>query len=378
MEYTFDANGKILDTDKLYTTLDEWHDGDKFEEIVNKVTSIPREQWSVKLQFRLISAYNNLKRFDEARQELRDIQPSCHTPAQKARFFYMNGYICYMEDKEMVALSFYKQGLAVDPENTSKLDLDTEVRECEEYIEKELNKLSELSEKMYNDIKKACSEKPESEKADISEEEFTMYLGYLSAIRKLPGMERGMGFKNYFTKYEGEQKESAHKVLSMFGITDRESMLKFYQNDRGCNLFGMYGDIPPFIAGKPRFDISQLNESGKEAFLNSVEFFKPFNKYLPSAGILAWDLCEKVGFLRLAYSCDIITNSDYCSAMLYISDGARKFFSSFEEYMISLAFGCGVWEFHFSNWNISSAMKYMRNMMPLLLGGDLPYIKWLK
>ncbi len=378
MEFNLDKDGKLLDTDKLYTKLDEWHDKRSYEDIINAITDIPRERWSVKLQFRLISAYNNLKRFDEARRELDNIAPDCHTPAQKARYFYMNGYICYIEDKEMMALSFYKKGLSVDPENTSGLDLDEEVRKCEEYIRKELNKLAELSEKMYNDIKKACSEKDESEKADITEEEFTMYLGYLSAIRKLPGTEHGMGFKNYFTKYDGEQKEGALKALSLFGITDRESMLNFYQKDRSCNLFGMYCDIPPYLEGKPRFDISELNEAGKEAFLNSAEFFKPFNRYLPSAGILAWDLCEKVGFLRLAYSCDIITNSDYCSGMLYISDGARKFFSSFEEYMLSLAFGCGVWEFHFGDWNISGAMRYMKNMMPFLLNGDLPNIKWFK
>lgn len=377
MEYTFDENGKILDTDKLYKKLDKWHDDDKYEEIINTVTAIPREQWSVKLHFRLISALNNLKRFDEAVQELVNIEPGCKTPAEKAKFFYMNGYISYMEDREMMALSYYKKGLAVDPENTSGLDLDEEVRECEESISKDLNKLAGLSEKIYNDIKKTCSENPENKKADISEEEFTMYLGYLSAIRKLQGMERGMGFKNYFTKYEGEQKEAAIKTLSMFGITDRASMINFYQKELGCNLNGMYCEIPQFLEGKTEtFD--QLNEKGKEAFLNAAEFFKSFIKYLPKAGILAWDLNEKVGILRLAYSCDILSNSDYCAAMLYISDEARKNFSSFEEYMLSLAFGSGVWEFHFSNWNISSAIKLMVRFMPLLLGGDLPYIKWLK
>lgn len=377
MEYAFDANGKILDTNKLYDKLDKWHDDDKYEDIINTITSIPREQWSVKLHFRLIGAYNNLKRFNEASQELKNIEPSCKTPAEKAKFFYMHGYICYMEDREMMALSYYKKGLAADPENTSKLDLDEEVRECEECVNKELDRLARLSEKMYNDIKKVCSEKPESEKANISEEEFTMYLGYLSGIRKLPGTEHGMGFKNYFTKYEGEQKEGALKMLSLFGITDRAGTINFYQNDLGCNLNGMYREIPPFLEGNSEtFD--QLNEKGKDAFLNAAKFFKPFNKYLPDAVILAWDLSEKVGILRLAYSCDIITNSDYCAAMLYISDEARKNFSSFEEYMLSLAFGCGVWEFHFSNWNISSAIKLMSNFMPLLLSGDLPCIKWLK
>lgn len=378
MEYTLDENGKIIDTDKLYAELSGWHNEDKYENIINKIISIPREKWSVKLQFRLIGAYNNLKRFDEARRELEDIAPRCQTPAHKARFFYMNGYICYTEDMDMAALSFYKKGLSADPENTSKLNLDNEVKECGEYIQTKLSELGELSEEIYNALKAACMTKPESEKADVGKEVFTMYLGYLPAMRRFSSDDKGMGTGDYLTKYEGKRKSEVLKVLSVLGITDRDSMIKFYQNNLSCNMSRLYNAIPLYLAGKPAVDVSKLNEESRELYFDSVEFFKPFNKYLPRGGISAWDLSEKIGILRLSYSCDILPENDYREAMEYLSGEARKLFSSFEEFMISMTFGCGVWRFHLSNRNISSAMDYMRSTVQVLLGSGLPYVKWLK
>ena len=88
---TLDENGKISDDDKLYESLDKWFDDDEFAKIVEAVLGVPEEQWSVKLRFRLISAYNNLKEFAKSREQLIKIQPECKKPDELARFFYMNG-----------------------------------------------------------------------------------------------------------------------------------------------------------------------------------------------------------------------------------------------------------------------------------------------
>ncbi len=94
--------------------------------------------------------------------------------------------------------------------------------------------------------------------------------------------------------------------------------------------------------------------------------------------MLAWDIFVKVGFARLAYSCDIIGNTDYCTIMMLLTEQAQANFSSFEEYLLSLAFGCGVYVFDIDGWNIVGAMDYLRHMLPLLVHGDLPYIRWRK
>ncbi len=379
MDYRLDENGKFSDDNDFFEIIGKWHDDDEYDKIVNSILEIPREHWSTKLWFRLISAYNNLEQFGKAREELELIEPLCVSPEQKGSFNYMHGYIFYREDKEMMAISCYNDGKEADPEDLGEHDFDALIKECQEYIDKELNKLGALSEQIAREIKSACAEKPEKEKHKLSEEEFTMYLGFLPGIRKIPGMDHSPGFDEYFTKYEGKDKQCVLDFFKqMYNVTDRESFHELFTKYRGCNLANIYNYVPLYIAGKPAFELSELNGKGREAFLNSVEFFKPFVQYLPEAGVLAWDICEKVGFARLAYSCDIIGNTDYCTIMMLLTEQAQANFSSFEEYLLSLAFGCGVYVFDIDGWNIVGAMDYLRHMLPLLVHGDLPYIRWRK
>ncbi len=378
MDHRLDENGKFSDADELYESLDKWYDNDEYDKIVNSILEIPREHWSTKLWFRLISAYNNLKKFDKAREELELIKPLCVTPKWKAYFYYMHGYIHYREGKDMLAISCYNKGKEADPENLGKFDFDALIKECREYIDKDLKKLGTLSDYIAQDIKEECAKKPDKEKATVSEEEFTMYLGFLPMLRQIPGTNHAPGFK-YFLKYEGEEKQAVLDWFrDMFNITDRESFHDLFTKYAGCNIGNIYNDVPPYLAGKPNFDLSELNGFGKEAFMNSAEFFKPFVKYLPKGGVLAWDISEKVGFARLAYSCDIIGNTDYSKIMMLLTEQAQANFSSFEEYMLSLALGSGVYMFHMDGWNIGGAMEFMRDMVPMILHGDLPHIKWRK
>ena len=78
---------------------------------------------------------------------------------------------------------------------------------------------------------------PYSDKYELSDEEFTMQLGFLPGIRKIPGQEHGLGFKEYFKKYEGEKREQAKEWFgNLFGVTDRGSFIEFFQTNRCCNI----------------------------------------------------------------------------------------------------------------------------------------------
>lgn len=379
MNYKLDENGKISENDEIFKTLDDCYDSEDYSGIVDAITAVPREIWGTEIWFRLISAYNNLGKFNEAREELHNIDELCTTPELRASYCYLYGYSFYGEDREMMAISCFNDGKAVDPEDKGEHEWDKLIGECRDCINKELEKLRRLSERMDKDITEAFSQKSEAERDEISEEEFTMYLGYLPAIRKIPGTSKGLLFdkENYFLKYEGADKQAVLDFFeNMYGVHDRESFREMFTKYSGCNLIGMYDDIPAYLAGTPNFDVNELNDEGREAFFNSVEFFKPFNEFLPEAGVLAWDICEKVGLARLAYSCDIIGNTDYCTIMLMLTDQARDAFSGFEEYMRSLAFGCGVYMFHIDRWDINGAIEFMSMIMPMLLNGDMPHIRW--
>lgn len=377
MNYKLDEHGKFSEDNDLISSIDEWYDNDEFDKIINGILEVPREIWSTDLRRYLISAYNNLEEFHKSWEELEQLKPLCNTPELMAAYHYLSGYIYYKQDREMMAVLCYQRGKEVDPEDESGRDFDSLIKDCRGYIDDELKRLKRLSERINKDVKEACSATPEEDKYELTEEQFTMLLGFLSGIRKIPGTDRALLFDEYFLKLKGKEKKAALDMFENFyGVHDRESFREFFTGYEGCNLSGMYSDIPPYLAGKPNFDVNELNDEGLQAFTNSAEFVKQFVQYLPDAGVLAWDICEKVGFARLAWGCGLIGNTDYCTIMIMLTDQARENFSSFEEYMRSLAFGCGVYMFHTDGWAIVSAIEFMENMMPFLLNGDLVDAKW--
>lgn len=374
MEISLDEKGKISPDSELFKQLDEWHDKDEYRKIVEAVLSVPHENWSNKLWFRLISAYNNMEEFDKAREELDKIAPFCDNPADIAKLHYMHGYIYYREDREYLAIAEYRCGLEADPDNTAGLNLENEIEDCRKYIRKNLAKLRSLSEKLYNDIKVRCREK--SEKNKLSDEEFTLYLGFLPALRVIPGHEHSIGF-DYSGKYESAEKQALLDWLKTgFGITDRESFFDFYYNAPHCNINSMGEEVRMYLAGTPLFDMDQLNSDGRYAFECFTEFIKTFNEFLPDAGVLAWDISEGMGFVRWAYACDIITDADFSEQMRFLHDLAREYFTSFEDYILSLAFGAAFFMFKLDKLNLISSIDYLARTAPLLLHGDLPDLEW--
>lgn len=374
-EITLDENGKISDNDKLYNSLDEWYDNDEFDKIAAAVLAVPEEQRSVKLRFRLISAYNNMEEYDKSRQELQRILPDCKKPDEIARFFYMNGYILFMNDKELAALTFYEAGVNADPDNTSGLDLPTEVKECREYVEKDLKELQELAERFSADIDKRCAEKPEKRK--MSDGEFTVLLGLIPAVRQIPVIGSALGLNDFYAEFQGKERELVAQWLGgSFGIKDSDSFIRFFQSARGCNISAMFADVKAFFMGKPNFDVKTLKGDGQRSFLNACMFIKPIYEYLPEAGVFGWDLSEKVGFSRLAFSCGIISKDDYYSSMVAIRDAAKENFSSAAEFLKSLVIGSALYVFASDEWNIKGAIASMKQTMALMMRCDLPDGEW--
>lgn len=375
MEY----NNIIQDDDVIFEQLDKYHDGKEYEKIVSTVLEIPFENWSNKLWFRLISAYNNLREFDKAADELEKIRPHCNDPFSLSRWHYMNGYIYYANKKEMIALHCYEDGVKADPDNSTRHDLQDDMKECWQRIEKSLQNFHSIAGGIADDIINACEEIPDSEKYDLDEEELTLELGFLPGIRKIPGQERGLGFgmENYFKKFNGEEKEMAKEWLErLYGIKDRESFKEFFHNSHFCNMANYTNDAIAALNKKPNFELSELTEEGWRMFRDTTLFVNEFAEYLPEAGTVAWDICEKIGFARIAYAVDYMTNSDYCSCMIAMHDEAKARFSSVREYITSLTFGCALYMFMIDDCSIKNASNFLLQMSGYILNGDLPRIIW--
>lgn len=372
---TLDENGKISDNDELYKILDECYDKDEYDNIIAAVMSVPEEQRSVKLRFRMISALNNKEDFANSMRELEKIRPECKTPAELARFLYSNGYIRYVNDKEMAAMMYYEAGTNADPDNTSGLDLPAELAECKEIVEKDLGELHKLTEKICEDIDKRCAEKPEKRK--LSDGEFTVLMGLVPSLRSIPATGTALGSDDFFVEFKDKDRENVAQWLkNSFGFHDLESFLKFSNTARGCNISGMFADVKALFLGKPNFDVKTLNPDGQYAFYNACMFIKPLYEYLPEAGVLGWDLSEKVGFCRLAFSCGILSKDDYLGAMKALKDAAKKSFSSAAEYLKSLVIGSAVYMFATDEWTIKGSMEFMKQTMSLMMRCDLADGEW--
>ncbi|MGN0640181.1 MAG: DUF1266 domain-containing protein [Oscillospiraceae bacterium] len=366
-----------FDEKSLLTRLDELFDEDKFAEIEREIRKLPREELSLELRFRLVSALNNRKKFEESMSELKEIEPLCKTPAEKARFWYNTGYAHYVNDHEMAASHCFKRAQELDPEDSAGLDLKSIIEECDGYIYRDLMELKGFGRAAVEAIHARCEEVAEKDREELSEPEFTIYLGYLPGIRVPIGLEKPLLFDDVVKKYSDDEKPIAKDFLQKyFGITDTDGFKKFYHEDMKYNLYGMAGDVLAYLDGKPRFPVSELTGTGRELFDDCSEYLNAIRECMTEPNVLGWDISEKVGMARQCYACDILSNSDFFGCMTALAQVSRERFASFEEFMISLTMGCGFFMFLDDNCSIKSAINFMNTMLPMLLRSPLAQFKW--
>lgn len=377
MEIKFkeDKNGKIDDGDELFDRIDEQLDNDEYDAVISEIMSIPREKQSNKLRFRLVTAYSNKRDFQKAREALEEVRPLCVSPNDNARYRYQRGYICYMNDKEILARRYFIEAAEIDPEYAKEIALEDDIADCDSIINENLSNFRELCKAVSADIKLQCSRS--SEKKKLSDEEFRMRLGFFPALRPLPGFERAMGFEGYSDKLGGEERDKTRQwFANYYGVTNTESFYAMIQSHRDCNLARLTDDAMAFLTGSPNFDIKELNENGKFSFGNAAAFVRQFGTFLPRGGTHAWDIGEKTGFARHAHRCGIIGDDDYSRIMELLSNMAKERFSSWEEYMRSLIFGAAMFVYTLDEWNVAGAIRFTADMMKLIMRYDLAESSW--
>ncbi len=368
----------ISDNDPIYDELDRLYDEDKFDRIIEIIEEIPEERQSNKLRFRLIGAYNNTERYDDARRALNDIFPKCQKPEELARYWYQYGYICYKTDHELAAKHLYEKGLSADPNDA--LDLKNEIKECDRYITEDLQKLSDTAYRVKDTLKKHCYGEMGRIKARVSDEGFTLRLSYLSAVRKIPGTNEILGINDFLKKYPDREKPIVRTFLKQhFGITDFGTLAELCDKKMSYNLTMVLGNVCSSAIGKPNFDMDKLTDDGRELMGDLMLFVSSIMKFLPEkGGVTAWDICEKIGFSRMAYACGVISEKEYRAIAERQTDFAKRCFSAFDEYLTSLVLGSGLFVFLEDNRSIKSAISYINSIMPIVLLGDAPDIMWNK
>lgn len=138
----------------------------------------------------------------------------------------------------------------------------------------------------------------------------------------------------------------------------------------------MYADVDAFLSGTPSFDLKTLRGDAQRAFHNTCLFVEPIRECLPKAGVLAWDLSEKIGFSRLAYSVDILEREDYLGSMSAIKEAALKHFASTAEFLRSLVIGSALQAFSADEWNIKGAMAMLKQTAGIMTRCQLCDAQW--
>lgn len=336
--------------------------------------------------FDLIGTYCNRADYQKAQEELDKIEPYCKTPADKARFHYSRGYINYATTSQLSALMEYRKGLREDPDDT--MNLKGECAYSRKLIKKEYEEMKRVVMNIIDLINQRYSKTSEDDKTKVDDRAFQLLLGFHQSIRLpradnlslgFPNDNLFLGFDDYFAKFMGEKQESAKRFLEeAYHITDRESFFECIHHNPNLDMNGYIGDAIAHLNDKPNFDVNALDDDKKLSFLATVEFVKSFKDYLPDAGVIAWDLSEQIGLVRIAFACDIISEEDYCHSMSHLTDILKNRLSSFEEFARSFTFGSALLMFKVKSMNITKSTDFMFSVAGCLLMGTLLDTKWVK
>lgn len=162
---------------------------------------------------------------------------------------------------------------------------------------------------------------------------FILLLGGISSLRKVPGMEGQMGFAPNFRCSTEEAGQVRGHLEEMFGITDRESLLTAC--DRLFSTGLEYAQFLSFWAELPSFEEGELSPQGQEAFRACKGYAAIFRDVVGERGFYAWDIGERIGLLRTACACGIITKGELRAMGWELAHLATDVYSSWQEYALS-------------------------------------------
>lgn len=361
---------KIADDDKLYEALDKWHDDDEYDKILSTIFEIPREQWSNKLWFRVISAYNNKSEFNQAIEELEKMQGHCIEAEDIAKWHYMYAYIFYSLDQYVMAKKFLDKAVEYAPDRE---DFQEFRQECQEYIDQKTDKIQAIFEYVKDWLANAEKELQEKgEKKDCEGVDFWALLSFPAAFKVFPGLPHCMGVKPFYKCATEEEKNELKEFLATKGITDYESTMEALSS---FHAGSQYMDFVAIWNGES-FDITELDVLSRSNVEACMFFGELIRDYVPENGIFAADITEMMMLLRMAYACDILTNTEYCQTALELADIAKKYYHSWQEYAIATFCGSAYDVYRIHHSNLKETINFMSRQLTLLPHLDYLYYNW--
>lgn len=137
-----------MNKDILLRVLEQWHEEDQFQKIIDTIHDLPEEELDYTLKSHLARALNNNDELEEAVRVLLSIQEE---GKNDPFWFFRLGYAYYYLDREAEALPLFQRAHELNPqdEDTQQFikwcenELKENYRPAEIYSEKEMNALEE-------------------------------------------------------------------------------------------------------------------------------------------------------------------------------------------------------------------------------------------
>lgn len=190
------------------------------------------------------------------------------------------------------------------------------------------------------------AETDKGEKYAVDRKMFTLMLSGISTCRKVPGIDRHMGYEElYFCQTEEDKAKVREHMRKAFGVTGKENLLQTCEQ-----LFHVgreYRDFWGFWQNKPGFDIGKLTTEAKEIFEKCKDYAHHFKLFTEERGFWAWDINEKIGLCRLAAACGILTEEEFWQMTEPWVKQTVMIYSSWEDYAVCSL--CGAAYFMFEN-----------------------------
>ncbi len=177
-------------------------------------------------------------------------------------------------------------------------------------------------------------------------------------------------------KFEEADKPKVKAFLEQqYGISDIDSLRQWYASNRNAPIFDYSMAVQN---SKQDSALEKMNIAEKTRFEASAMVAKHMKDFLPKVGILAFDFSTILALARLAYACDLLTNTEYMETALFFSDECKKHFSSWEEFTRSIVIG-GFYEAvcFKTHYAIKEATRYGVGI-GILCMQNYPKLKWIK
>lgn len=202
---------------------------------------------------------------------------------------------------------------------------------------------------------------------------FLALLAGVPALRKTPGIpgpkESGPDYFITLPYCASEADAAACRVhlKTVFGITDKESLLSFCDTQLCCH--SNYLDFEGFWEGRPPFDPASLSKDS--IFPALRDFSAQFYPLVGHQGYLAWDISECVGHLRAGLACGLLSREEF-DALAENWIVQAQIFGSWEEYAASLVCGALYWDFRQSSQTpeLHQAQQMWMDLVRTLLAND--------